>query len=293
MFANAIEKMNGFTRPMHTITRTYGGLVTPGTSTLFFVNENGFAITCRHVLDLIIGAEQVNAKFEMFKKERNALSQGGKYRRQLKDLETRYGYKNETTVQIKNMFRGCVDSWKQLRWHVHPELDLAVLIFDGFKEKFYSSHAVFVKDPKKIRQGRYLCRYGFPFPEFNNFHFNTEKEDLEWLNTGVVESPSFPIDGIITRFVGSQQQINSIEMSTPGLKGQSGGPLFDADGLVYGMQHLTGHLYLGFDVKDQEVIKEGKRTKISDSAFLHVGHCIHADRIRQFLSGHGIKYYEE
>jgi hypothetical protein len=46
MFADSIERVAGFTRPVHTIIRTYGGKqIVPGSATLFFVNENGVAIT--------------------------------------------------------------------------------------------------------------------------------------------------------------------------------------------------------------------------------------------------------
>ena len=82
-------------------------------------------------------------------------------------------------------------------------------------------------------------------------------------------------------------------MSTPGLRGQSGGPLFDREGLVYGMQHMTSHLHLGFDIKDKEIIQEGKRMKVSNFPFIHVGHCIHVDRIKEFLILNSIKFYEE
>lgn len=59
MFVNAIEIVEGFTKPIHTITRPYGGVISSGTSILFFVNENGVAVTCKHVLNQIIQARQM------------------------------------------------------------------------------------------------------------------------------------------------------------------------------------------------------------------------------------------
>ena len=42
MFADAIEYVGGFTRPVKFITRNYNtGTVLPGTATLFFVNDEG------------------------------------------------------------------------------------------------------------------------------------------------------------------------------------------------------------------------------------------------------------
>lgn len=291
MFINAIEKISGFTRAIHTITRTYGGLTTPGTSTLFFVNDEGVAITCKHVADLIMQTDAINQKYAEFKTLRAQIPEGRKYRAGLQGLEAKTKIKKEMIVSIKNRIVG-VGQFTGITIHTHPTLDLAILVFNDFINKEYTSHATFINYAAKIKQGKYLCRYGFPFPEFNNFRYNEDIDDIEWTNEGIQLSPSFPIDGIITRFGGTVAELASIEMSTPGLRGQSGGPLFDEDGLVYGMQFVTNSFYLGFDVDNKEIIKDGRKQKVSDIAFLHVGHCIHVDRIKDFLRQHNILFYE-
>ncbi len=293
MFVKAIETIDQFTKPIHTITRSYGGILTPGTSTLFFVNEEAVAITCKHVLNLIVQADGINALFHQFMAERNKLPRDSKFKRNLAGLELKYKYTKETTVQIKNQFLNSVDQFSSIDCIAHPSIDLAIIKFKGFTKLHYQSHAIFVKDPEKIKQGRYLCRLGYPFPEFNNYQHNPETDDIEWTDQGNPNSPRFPLDGIITRFGGDGNQIISIEMSTPGLRGQSGGPLFDTNGLVYGMQYMTSHLHLGFDIKEKELIHEGRKIKVSNYPFLHVGHCIHVDRIKEFLTLHQVKFYEE
>ena len=293
MFETAIEKISGFTRPLHTISRTYGGLVIPGSATFFFVNNAGVAITCKHVANMIPSADTINAAYLQFKAERDKLANDGRYPKLLNGLELKYKYGKETTVQLKNNFLNCFDKIDKIDIHTHPSLDLAILEFKGFNKIFYSSHATFVKDCKKIKQGKYLCRLGFPFPEFSNFMHNPATDDIEWTNSGNPNSPSFPIDGIITRFIGDATLgTTGIEMSTPGLKGQSGGPLFDTDGLIYGMQFATNHLHLGFDMNEKEIIREGKKTKISNYPFLHVGICVHVDKIKEFLQQHHIEFSE-
>jgi len=97
---------------------------------------------------------------------------------------------------------------------------------------------------------------------------------------------------MLTRhLVDDNGQLIGFEMSTPGLRGQSGGPAFDVDGKVWGMQSVTGHLDLDFDV-DQEVIRNGLKKRVKDSAFLHVGHCIHVNVMKSFMQEHGIQYQE-
>ena len=291
MFEKAIDKVLQFTRPLHSISRTYGGLILPGSSSFFFVNDKGVAITCKHVLDLIPAADNINQQFINFKAEKEQIPNDGKYKQRLHGLELKYKYHNESTVQLKNNFLNCFDKIEEITCHAHPTLDLAIMEFKGFNKIFYNSYASFIKDSSKIKQGKSLCRIGFPFPEFNNFKHNTVTDDIEWTDTGNPNSPSFPIDGIVTRFVGDPNiGITGIEMSTPGLRGQSGGPLFDTEGTVYGMQFATNHLHLGFDMKDIETITNGKKNKVSNYPFLHVGICVHVDKIKEFLSQHRIQF---
>jgi hypothetical protein len=295
MFVSAIEKVSHFTRPMHTVSRTYGGSLIPGTATFFFVNEEGVAVTCKHVVQMLAQADAVNQQYNLFREQRDRLRRDSSdYTTRLQMLEEQYQYNVDSLIQLKVNFRNAFDSIGHLQWEVHPTLDLAILRFNGYHQRFYDSYATFVSDPGKVKQGRTLCRLGYPFPEFNNFQHNPTTDDIDWTNTGMVDSPSFPIDGIITRFGGTPDgHVGTIELSTPGLRGQSGGPLFDMQGLVYGIQSMTQHLHLGFDIHEMEILNNGNRMKVSNYPFLHVGHCIHVDRIKEFLRLHNVTFYEE
>jgi len=294
MFLKPIENTSGFTRAIHSITRTYKGKnIIPGSSTLFFVNEDGYAVTCKHVIDLLATSETVNRKYSEFKNERDKLPVDGKLREKLKRLEIKYEYRDETIIGIKNNFMNCVDFMSGFTWHTHPKYDLAILKFNDFNKIAYTDHAVFVKNNSKVQQGKFLCRIGFPFPEFTNFKLNEETDEMDWTQDGIVNSPVFPLEGMITRHLAAEGKLFGIELSTPGLRGQSGGPLFDEDGFVYGMQFSTKHLHLGFDLEDTEVMINGKLKKINNYSFIHLGQCIHADIIKEFLEEKNVKFYEE
>jgi Trypsin-like peptidase domain len=296
MFIKAIEEIQKFTRPIHTITRYYGSNVAvAGSGTFFFVNGEGIAITCKHVAANIINSDATNERYRHIKKEKDSFGTktDGKYKKQVAALEAKYGLVgHETIIQVKNNIMDAFDLITAIDCIMHPTLDLAILQFRGFTKILYSNHAVFLKDGSAIKQGKYLCRYGYPFPEFNNFRYDLLNDDIEFTATGTPGTPAFPMDGIVTRHISDGKELIGIEMSTPGLRGQSGGPLFDTDGLVYGMQYATNHLHLGFDMKNKEVISAGKKLTVTNQPFLHVGLCVHVDRIKEFLRLHAINFYE-
>jgi Trypsin-like peptidase domain len=295
MFVNAIEEIQKYTRPVHTIVRHYhNNFIQPGAATLFFVNELGVAITCKHVLDQLLAEHSINAHYSNFKAEKKLLGTklDGKYKKQLKDLETKYNYTSQEAVaQLKNFLINCTDS-ATYDYIPHPTLDLAILQFKNVTQNHYTSYATFLKDGASLKQGKLLCRFGFPFAEFTNFEYDGINDEINFTNVGNANSPSFPIDGIITRHVAEGQKIVGLELSTPGLRGQSGGPLFDTNGLVCGMQSHTVQYHMGFDEQKIEITSKGKKTNTINHSFLNVGRCIHVEAIKDFLKLNDVKYYE-
>ena len=103
--------------------------------------------------------------------------------------------------------------------------------------------------------------------------------------------PRFPLEGIFTRLVfggktkDGKFEIKFIETSSPGLRGQSGGPIFDIQGNIWALQSRTIHLPLGFEPK---VKKQGK--EVTEIQFLNVGIGVHVETIIQFLDSLKIEY---
>nr|WP_295929377.1 trypsin-like peptidase domain-containing protein [uncultured Dyadobacter sp.] len=293
MFVDAIEKIDQFTRPVHFVIRYYGGSdIVPGTATLFFVNDDGFAVTCRHVARQILYANSIYENYLKFRSELRRFEKDPGFETQKHFLESKFKITADSPIRILFNFIQCVSSHKGLTIHLHPTQDLAIIHFRDFESRQYQGYARFLRDSRLVKQGRYLCRLGYPFPEFTNYRFNKDTADIEWTAEGRSKTPTFPIDGIITRHIGDNNEVVGIEMSTPGLRGQSGGPLFDQQGIIYGMQSSTRHLHLGFDQVNREVITEGHRKKVSNYPFLNVGQCVHVDVIKQFLREKRIRFEE-
>jgi hypothetical protein len=296
MYVTAIEEIQKFTKPVHTILRRYHNeFIEPGAATLFFVNEDGVAITCKHVLEMLVQSDNINSQFAKFKVERALLGtkKDGKYKKKMRELEAKYNYHQpESVAQLFNMTYNCFEKF-EFDWFAHPTLDLAILKFKNFTTKYYTSHATFKKDATEIKPGRSLCRFGYPFVEFTNFEYDKISDDIKFNTTGKQSVLPFPLDGIITRQVTSDgKTIDGIEMSTPGLRGQSGGPLFDAKGLVYGLQSVTQSFHLGFNEQKIEIITKGKKSNVLNETFFNAGRCVHLSSIKEFLTANGVKFYE-
>ncbi|EAZ81155.1 S1 family peptidase [Algoriphagus machipongonensis] len=287
MFASAIQEVANFTRAIHSISRSFeANQVQRGSATLFFVNQEGYALTCKHVAQWLSQADKINKVYLQYLK-------GNHEGKQTKQLAYQLGLSKEKTAEMRVTFVDCVDQIKNLKIHAHPEYDLALIKFEGFTKKMFTSTPRFLGDNNSIQPGEMLCRLGFPFPEFSNFQLNLEKNILEWTSKGNARSPRFPIEGMVTRFLGDKKgKVYGIEMSTPGLRGQSGGPLFDTQGRIIGMQSRTKHLHLGFDIEEKSIIAHGKEKKVNDYSFIHLGECIHVSVIKEFLNQHQVSFDE-
>lgn len=295
MFVNAVETATKYTRPFLSISRAYGlSEVMPGCATFIIVNDEGWALTCKHVAEQIRVAEDLYKRYNAFKAELNAIPKSDRhYKALVKALEKKYHYekKKRILIQQRNHFGDVVDVSKGIECILHPKYDLALIHFVGFSKVLCNQYPVFAKNSTVLSQGMSLCRLGYPYPEFNNFRYNEASDDIEWTIIGKTRTPLFPIDGILTRFCADQNnRVVEIEMSTPGLKGQSGGPLFDVNGIIYGIQSCTVSLPLGFDQENREVIVNGVSKRVNDYSFIHLGRCIHIDVIKEFLDTHGVKY---
>lgn len=255
MFCKAIEEIMNFTRPVLFVQRLNSDKLIPGSATLFFINEEGYALTCKHVVANIINVAN-NTNKAIFK------------------------------------FDGCYKKINDMQVIVHPIYDIAIIKFNG-QDPLYKNFAYLKKDHTSIKPGKFLVRSGFAFPEFDNYKIDIKTNKLFFTETGRQHTPMFSNEGMITRLVGNKTNIRGIELSTPGIKGTSGGPLYDEYGVVYGMQSISKHYHLGFDMENETILINGEEKKVSNYPYISLGECISINIIKDFLNEHKIKYYEK
>ena len=254
MFSNAIKEISKFTRPILFVSRLNSDKLIPGSATLFFINEEGYALTCKHVVTSIINVANASNK-AIFK------------------------------------FNGCYNHVSDIKIIMHPTYDIAIIKFNG-DTPLYEGHAYFKKDDN-VSPGKFLVRSGFAFPEFNNYKIDIKTDKLLFTNEGNQNTPLFSNEGMVSRLVGNENMVVGIELSTPGIKGTSGGPLFDEFGLVYGVQSLSKQYHLGFDIVEESTLINGEYKHVSNYPFIALGECVSANVIKSFLKENNIKYYEK
>jgi len=296
MFVNAIEKAIKFTRPIYTISRNYGSEeIQAGAATLFFINSEGWALTCAHVAKQIMIGNQLLKNKEAFQSELKTIPGNKTKKKWKKELERKYKYyNNNSTYELYFKFINCFENISpvEIEIQIHKKIDVALIHFKNYTKILCDSFPIFVKDSSIVKPGKFVCRLGYPFVEFTNYKYDAELDSIKWTEKGRLNTPYFPIEGMVTRRLrGPESKIIGFELSTPGLRGQSGGPAFDIDGRIMGIQAATGHLDMNFDI-EQNVLRQGKKKKVKDYTFLHVGHCINVETVKEFMKEKGVDFQE-
>lgn len=198
MFVKAIERASGFLRPVHAVFRYYNEAdVRKMALNIVFVNEYGVAITARHVAEHLEQLTGAHDRYQSFLREKAKL----------------------------RFFDCFTEPCPRYRVLNHSQHDLSIIIFENYGKRLYKSYARFVRDNFTLKPGLSVCKLGFINPQFTNYTYDRGKDEIEW--TGYTDrAPVFyPVEGIITRNLIRGYYVYGLEISTPGLCGQSGGPL--------------------------------------------------------------------
>jgi len=288
MFQKAFERAMKYTCPYVGLRRKHDGTVSSSMAAFIIVNDTGWVITAKHIFDEIAKAQQSIAGVSAIE---NALAQlrsqkvgNAKHRnREVRKLEQ----------QRANFLSNRAEIWaaganwqtakpRATELRLHSIADLAAFKLDPFTPLAYQAYPIFRSEA--IIPGLSVCRIGFPWHSVEAVFANNNFE----VKSGF-PATLFALDGIVSRFmvIGDPTGANAryIQTSTPGLRGQSGGPLFDIEARLCGLQSSTVHLDLGFDATYQ---RDGE-AKV-ERQFLNVGQAVHLDEIRTFLDANNITY---
>lgn len=287
MFSNAYKLASCFTQPVVISIRFFDKTVECGCGAFIILNENGWVVTVAHLFESSFAFNQHAKEISEYDKELKALQQDqGLSVKQKKKKSDRL--KRNPKWIINHSFWWGRDGVQLKDIKLLPEGDLAIGRLDPFDPKMITTYPA-IKNPTALNLGTSLCKLGYPFHKIEAT-FNETNNSFE-LGQGALPLPRFPIEGIYTRNIlagkskDGKYDLKFLETSSPGLRGQSGGPIFDIHGTIWAVQSRTVNLPLGFSPK---IKKNGK--EIEENQFLNVGVGVHPEVIVKFLNDNGVKF---
>lgn len=288
MFANAYKLASRFTQPVVISTRSFDKTVDCGCGAFIVVNDEGCIMTVAHLWKSYSAFKEHAKEISDYKEQVCAIE--GDPRLDTKRKRRRIARLKANPKWITNhSFWWGWDGVQLKDIRAFTEGDLVIGRLDPFDSKAVPTYPVFKDPATNLNPGTSLCKLGYPFHEIEATF--DEATNTFKLAPGAVPLPRFPIEGIYTRnvIVGKSKDgkydIKLLETSSPGLRGQSGGPIFDVKGTVWAMQSRTKHFALGFRPK---VKKDGE--EVEENQFLNVGWGVHPELIVAFLRDNGVKF---
>jgi hypothetical protein len=288
MFSNAYKLACEYTRPVVVSTRRFDGRVEAQVGAYVVLNRDGWVATAAHLFE----AASVHASNSKDMADHRGLIEAIEMDPRLSSEQRRRKKKklrgNPDWVQNFSMWWG-QDSLTLEDVRLVPNLDLAVGRLEPFDPSSVSAYPI-LKDPTALDPGTSLCKLGYPFHSISATF--DESANSFVFGAGALPIPRFPIDGIFTRNIelgpvpGVSFSLQWIETSSPGLRGQSGGPIFDVQGTVWGIQVKTIHLDLGF----APTLDKGAGKSVVENQFLNVGVGVHPVSLSGFLTQLGIQF---
>ncbi len=287
MFSKAYEIASTYTQPVLVSSRLFNGEIKNNLGSFVIINDEGWVITVAHILDSLITFNQNNKEVQEYTAKLTQIEKDSNLNKKEKFKKIQKLNSNPAWVVNSSHWWGH-DSHRIKNFHILKENDIAIGKIENYNPAFCNNYPIF-KNPKDLKYGTSLCKLGYPFYDVKST-FNEQTNSFTF-DSSIFPIPRFPIDGIFTRNIVAGKSLNNkfdikyIETSTPGLRGQSGGPIFDTDGNIWAIQSQTRHLPLGFSPK----VKKGNK-EIEENQFLNVGWGAHVETILNFLDFHSIKY---
>jgi hypothetical protein len=265
MFRDGYALASKFTHPVIVSQRNYSGKCSAGIATYVLVNDEGWIVTAGHVLKQLIELLQSAERFKNHGSNeatiRNDKSIDDKERR--RRLKALGQLKPEDVTACAALWGNSPATITVSNVSILDGVDVGIGKLEGFTPTPNQVYPVFKDPSKNFDSGASLCKLGYPFYSITPT-FDESKHQFE-LPADALPVPLFPIEGIFTRIARVVVQnapdpgfpLLWVETSSPGLRGQSGGPTFDTKGTIWAIQCQTSHYDLGFNSKTPQIYNVG------------------------------------
>jgi len=295
MFAKACKIAREFTRPVVLSSRNTNGTCEAGIGAFVVINDDGWILTAWHIVDRIRVLSAQSKARKDYEAAISAIEADPALDRKAKSRAKRHLPSPEAHSSTNYSAWWGWDGAALAEWHALPATDLALGRLEPFKKEWIKAYPEFKDPAKELAQGTSLCKLGFPLHSITPT-FDGQKNSFI-LPKGAVPPPFFPVDGIFCRVVELQGVPNPptyplryIETTSPGLRGQSGGPIFDVQGTLWAIQSRTQHYPLGFgnDLKPGQLTS--KQIEYVQNQYLNTGWGVHPATILGLLKEKSVRF---
>lgn len=284
MYKKSIKDNSKYLVPFAIGIKYYGSNeIEHGIGTMIVLNDKGDVLTCKHIAEEFIRNDKLGVAYSHLLDDISNC----KSEEELSKFEKEHNLTKDSVVLTNINLPFKVSDKVDISIKLHKYLDLAIIHFGNVKYNI-DNYPVFAKELPL--QGQSVCKLGFAFPEYDFFEYSNELKNIVMKKNIIASFPLFPMDGIVTRLIMDENKnLSMFETSTAGIRGQSGGPIFSPEGLVYGIQSMTKQLDLNFDV-DMEVKRGNNTKKINYTPFINLGVGVSSLEIIKFLDENNISY---
>lgn len=290
MFSTAYKLASEYTNPVITSLRFSNNSTESSLGSFVILNNEGWILTAGHLINSFVGFQKhqeetkdLDKQLKLIELDKTLFDQ--QKRKKINKLKKSFAKQKRI---INHSFWWGADGITMDHIKVNFDIDLAIGKIKNYNPEMIKNYPKII-NPKEANIGTSLCKLGYPFYQLKTT-WNSDRNVFK-LDPKVFPIPRFPLEGMYTRnaILGvskdKKYEKKFIETSTPGLRGQSGGPIFDTEGNIWAIQSQTISLPLGFSPK----LKKGKKETI-EHQFINVGIGVHPDIITQFLDENKVRY---
>ena len=288
MFSTALREAEKYTIPVITSKFLDNGTFSCGLGSAIVVNDEGWIVTAAHIAQDILAFGTHQVEMAEHKKQCQLIESNPSLTPKAKRKQIGAIPKNPLWVVSQATLWDGQNNASVPKFMMDLMADIAIGQIVPFDKQRITGYAVFKNPGEPMPRGTSLCRLGFPFHDIQATYDQTTGQFT--LGPNVLPVPLFPNEGIHTRIIkmnspDGKKTVNFIETSSPGLRGQSGGPIFDRDGNIWAIQSRTQSFMLGFS----PTIKQGNK-EIVEHQFMHVGWGSHAGEVVRMLQDFKVKF---
>jgi len=287
MFAIACKLATRYTYPVITARRHFDRTTKCGCAAFVVLNDQGWIATAAHLLAAEEALQRSCREISAYSGKIRAIRQDPRLtdkekRRKVSRLKTNPKWVTDVT------FWWGLEGIHLKEVRLLPEADLAIGRLEPFDPERFRPFPV-VKDPACLDVGTTLCKLGYPFQRVKVSYDEIRSEFR--LASDSLPLAGFPTEGIYTRTLSAgkssdgRYEIKFLETSSPGITGQSGGPLFDSRGTLWGVQSRT-------DMHSFRILARtpGKTRADDEVLSLNLGVAIHPELLVRYLTDNGIRF---